>query len=86
MNKLSNIFKIIFHFLNIILIFIYLFPASILGWFFYRDLNIQPQFTNDFIKISSNHFYCKKPGPLGYLPQQPLNNSELLQISPCQLI
>ena len=77
MNKLSNIFKIIFHFLNIILIFIYLFPASILGWFFYRDLNIQPQFTNDFIKISSNHFYAffvlSITGIFSYLKHKKLN-------------
>ena len=57
MNKLSNIFKIIFHFLNIILIFFYLFPGSILGWFLYKDLAKQPQLTNDFMNISSNHFY-----------------------------
>ena len=58
MIKLSNIFKIIFHFLNIILIFFYLFPGSILGWVFYSSLKIQPQFTDDFINISSNHFYA----------------------------
>ena len=57
MNKLSNIFKIIFHFLNIILIFFYLFPGSIMGWFLYNDLSKQPQLTNDFMNISSNHFY-----------------------------
>ena len=57
MNKLSNIFKIIFHFLNIILIFFYLFPGSILGWFLYKDLTKQPQLTNDFMNISSNRFY-----------------------------
>ena len=57
MNKLSNIFKIIFHFLNIILIFFYLFPGSIIGWFIYGDLTKQPQLTNDFMNISSNHFY-----------------------------
>ena len=57
MNKLSNIFKIIFHFLNIIIIFLYLFPGSILGWLFYRNLKKQPQLTDDFINISSSHFY-----------------------------
>ena len=57
MNKLSNILKITFHFLNIITIFLYLFPGSILGWFFYKDLTKQPQLTDDFISISSNHFY-----------------------------
>ena len=57
MNKLSSIFKITFHFLNIITIFLYLFPGNIFGWLFYKDLKIEPQFTNDFISISSNHFY-----------------------------
>ena len=58
MNKLSNILKITFHFLNIITIFLYLFPGSILGWFYYKDLTKQPQLTDDFISISSNHFYA----------------------------
>ncbi len=51
MNKLSNILKITFHFLNIITIFLYLFPGSILGWLFYKDLTKQPQLTDDFISI-----------------------------------
>jgi len=58
MNKLDNVFKIIFHFSNIVLIVFYLFPGSLLGWFLYKDLEIQPQVTNDFIGISSNHFYA----------------------------
>ena len=57
MKKLSNIFKIIFHISNIIVIFLYLFPGSILGWLFYKNLSAQPQLTDDFINISSNHFY-----------------------------
>ena len=77
MNKLSNIFKIIFHFLNIILIFFYLFPGSILGWFFYRNLKIQPQLTDDFINISSNHFYTffilSITGIFSYLKHKKLN-------------
>ena len=77
MNKLSNIFKIIFHFLNIILIFFYLFPGNILGWFFYRNLKIQPQLTDDFINISSNHFYTffvlSITGIFSYLKHKKLN-------------
>jgi glycopeptide antibiotics resistance protein len=77
MNKLSNIFKIIFHFLNIILIFFYLFPGSILGWFFYRNLIIQPQLTDNFINISSNHFYAffvlSIMGIFSYLKHKKLN-------------
>ena len=49
-------FKIIFYFLNVILIFLYLFPGSLLGIIIYDNKNIQPQLTPDFF-ISSNHFY-----------------------------
>ena len=77
MNKLSNIFKIIFHFLNIILIFFYLFPGSILCWFFYGNLKIQPQLTDNFINISSNHFYAffvlSITGIFSYLKHKKLN-------------
>ena len=77
MNKLSNIFKIIFHFLNIILIFFYLFPGSILGWVVYSNLKIQPQLTDDFINISSNHFYTffvvSITGIFSYLKHKKLN-------------
>jgi glycopeptide antibiotics resistance protein len=34
-----------------------LFPGSIAGWIIYSDLTKQPQLTNDFMNISSNHFY-----------------------------
>ena len=77
MNKLSNIFKIIFHIFNIIVIFLYLFPGSILGWFFYANLSIQPQLTDDFINISSNHFYTffvlSIMGILSYLKHKKFN-------------
>ena len=77
MNKLSNFFKIIFHFLNIIFIFLYLFPGSILGWVFYSNLKIQPQLTDDFINISSNHFYAffvlSITGIFSYLKHKKLN-------------
>ena len=49
-------FKIIFYLLNIILIFLYLFPGSLIGIIIYNNKNIQPQLTPDFF-ISSNHFY-----------------------------
>ena len=57
MNKLKNFFKIAFYFSNIILITLYLYPGSILGYFLYNDYNIQPQITRDFI-ISTNHVYA----------------------------
>ena len=57
MKKIKNFFKIGFYSANIILIILYLFPGSILGWFLYNDHLIQPQITRDFI-ISSNHVYA----------------------------
>jgi glycopeptide antibiotics resistance protein len=77
MKKLSNIFKFIFHISNIIVIFLYLFPGSILGWLFYKNLSAQPQLTDDFINISSNHFYTffvlSIMGILSYLKHKKLN-------------
>ena len=77
MKKLSNIFKVIFHISNIIVIFLYLFPGSILGLLFYGNLEKQPQLTDDFINISSNHFYTffvlSIMGILSYLKHKKLN-------------
>ena len=56
MKKIKNFFKIGFYTSIIILIILYLFPGSILGWFLYNDHLVQPQITKNFI-ISSNHFY-----------------------------
>ena len=50
-------YKFIFYLCNLILIFLYLFPGSILGWFLYEDLYLQPQITPDFV-ISTNHLYA----------------------------
>ena len=55
-KKFFSYLKIIFYIANIILITLYVFPGSILGWFFYGDSGLQPQITSDFI-VSSNHVY-----------------------------
>ena len=49
--------KILFYIANIILISLYVFPGSILGWFLYSDANLQPKISPDFI-VSSNHVYA----------------------------
>ena len=56
MTNFFSKFKIIFYFLNVILIFLYLFPGSLLGIIIHDNKNIHPQLTPDFF-ISSNHFY-----------------------------
>ena len=50
-------FKLIFYIANIVLITLYVFPGSILGWFIYGNAGLQPQITSDFI-VSSNHVYA----------------------------
>jgi len=50
-------YKFIFYVFNLILIIFYLFPGSLLGYFLYGDIKLQPQITRDFF-ISSNHLYA----------------------------
>ena len=58
MKKITLLTKIIFHICNTGLIFLYLYPGSILGWVIYRDFQKQPQITSDFLSVSSNHVYA----------------------------
>ena len=51
-------YKIIFYSANIILIFLYLFPGSLIGCFLYNDCKIQPQITRDLPFISTNHVFA----------------------------
>ena len=54
--------KLFFYIVNILFIFFYIYPGSLLGLFFYGNLNKQPKLTNDFsfifLDISSNHIYA----------------------------
>ena len=56
MIKFFSKYKIIFYFINLILILLYLYPGSLIGLLIYGNKKIQPQITADFL-ISSNHFY-----------------------------
>ena len=52
-------YKFFFYLCNFILIILYLYPGSILGWFLYNDLSLQPQITPNIDSIvSSNHVYA----------------------------
>ena len=57
MINIFSRYKFIFYFFNFVMIFLYLFPGSILGFFLYGDLKKQPQITPDFF-ISTNHLYA----------------------------
>ena len=56
MSKFFSTYKVVFYIINILLIILYLYPGSLLGWIIYDNKSIQPQITPDFV-ISSNHFY-----------------------------
>jgi len=51
-------YKIIFYSANIVLIFIYLFPGSLIGCFIYDDCKIQPQIIRNLLFISTNHVFA----------------------------
>ena len=73
-------YKFIFYLSNLILIFLYLFPGSLLGWFLYNDLSLQPQITPDFI-ISTNHLYAYIVlSVIGFLTFQKNNQFNILSI------
>ena len=73
-------YKFIFYLCNLILIFLYLFPGSLLGWFLYNDLSLQPQITPDFI-ISTNHLYAYIVlSIIGFLTYRKNNQFNILSI------
>ena len=55
-------FKSFFYLINTLFAIFYLYPGSILGFIIYKDLNRQPQLTDDFnlllLNFSSNHVYA----------------------------
>ena len=55
MDKAVSYLRILFHILILILIILSLYPGSILGFLLYGDSRLQPQFTKDFLYISSQH-------------------------------
>ena len=77
MIKFFSKYKIIFYFSNFFLVFLYIFPGSLLGVIMYDNKNIQPQITPDFI-VSSNHFYVfvfiSTLGFLSFIKQKQTNN------------
>ena len=50
--------KILFHILNVIFVFLYFYPGSLLGFLIYKDISKQPQISTDFFMLSSNHVYA----------------------------
>ena len=80
MIKLFSKYKIVFYSLNFSLIFLYLYPGSLIGQVLYGSKKIQPQITSDFI-ISSNHFYVfLLISVLGFLTFNQIKQTKILII------
>ena len=74
-------YKFIFYLCNFILIFLYLFPGSLLGIIIYKDISLQPQITSDFIFISTNHLYAYIVlSVIGFLTYRKNNQFNILSI------
>ena len=58
MKKIYLLTKVTFHAVNVILIILYVYPGSIIGWLVYGDFQKQPQITSDLSFFSTNHFYA----------------------------
>ena len=69
-NIIFSTTKVLFYFSFIILLILYLFPGSLIGYFLYGDLGKQPNFISNTIGTSINHliffFYF---GILGFVFQ-----------------
>ena len=57
MNNIKIAYKLIFHFLNIFIIILSIYPGSFLGCYVFNNCNYDPQITKDFI-VSTNHLYA----------------------------
>ena len=57
MSKIRKYLDLFFKISNFTIIILYLYPGSILGWVIYGNLKSQPQLTEDFLSLSSNHLY-----------------------------
>ena len=80
MIKFFSKYKIIFYFLNCCVIFLYIFPGSLIGFLLHGDIKTQPQITSNFI-ISSNHFYVFiLLSMVGFLTFYKLNEIKILTI------
>ena len=54
-NIIFSTTKVLFYFSFIILLILYLFPGSLIGYFLYGDLGKQPNFISNTIGTSINH-------------------------------
>ncbi len=57
-NNVLKMIEYLYYFSLIASIILYLFPGSLIGYFFYGDLEKQPNIVNNPIGTSINHLFC----------------------------
>ena len=71
MNNKNRIIRFVFYLSVIILLVIYLFPGSLIGYILYRDFSTQPNLISNPLGTSINHLlyflYLSVLGYFGYL-------------------
>ena len=56
-NNFFNLLEYLYYFSLAVLLILYLFPGSIIGYLLYGDLRLQPNFVDNPIGTSINHFF-----------------------------
>ena len=57
-NNVIKLIEYLYYFSLITLFILYLFPGSLIGYFFYGDLGKQPDLVDNPIGTSINHLFC----------------------------
>ena len=57
-NNVLKLIEYLYYFSLITLFILYLFPGSLIGYFFYGDLGKQPNLVDNPIGTSINHLFC----------------------------
>ena len=74
MDKLNNFFQKLFHLMVLLLVLLYLYPGSILGFLIYGDFGKQPDMIPNPMGTSINHalafFYLTILGLASYLNER----------------
>ena len=84
-NNVLKMIKYLYYFSLIVLLILYLFPGSLIGYLLYGDYGKQPDFIPNPIGTSINHalafFYLSILGLISYMRDKSFNQTTLFLIS-----
>ena len=84
-NNVLKLIKYLYYFSLIALLILYLFPGSLIGYFFYEDLGKQPNFISNPMGTSINHalafLYLSTLGLISHIRDKSFNQILIFLIS-----